>query len=125
MEEDRPTQAHILATQELYNFTLLIFRTEKQMFPNQASCVGTICLSSFEQIIEGRIQEGTKILCVHLRSLNDNISRISNGHYEPLLINGERFIEYDHPFFQSVLPLLMASPRANDGIECFKYDIRN
>jgi hypothetical protein len=121
-EENRPTLAHLLAISKLLKIHFLIFKTETRIMPTgESQCLGFMQFISNDIILRKDPCPSKKILCLHLRSLNDGTAGISNGHYEPVTIDGQKSFTLSDPIASKFQPTLTECATLSLGHNIFCY----
>ena len=120
-EENRPTIAHILAISKLFQIHFIIFKTEIRIIDaHRRLCVGFMQFISNDLILRRDACPSKKIICLHLRSLNDQTMNISNGHYEPITVNGQKHLKLSDSLISKFQPSL-SECTSELGSQLFSY----
>lgn len=124
-EENRPTIAHILAISKLLKIHFLILKTETRILTTgECQCLGFMQFISNDILLRKEPCPSNKILCLHLRSLNDATARISNGHYEPVTIDGQKAFTLSDPIASKFQPNLAECAKQSLGHTIFSYSFQ-
>jgi hypothetical protein len=121
-QENRPTLAHLLAISKLLKIHFLIFKTETRIMPTrECQCLGFMQFISNDILLRKDPCPSKKILCLHLRSFSDGTVGISNGHYEPVTIDGQKSFTLSDPIASKFLPSLTECAKLSLGHNIFSY----